>query len=83
VLAKFPVSKFLIASLMVNKVLAATVPPLGGNTNFDEGIWVLAGMAPIGAGLHEPPMACVPSVRGRLTVLQKLMKLLVDVNEAT
>lgn len=72
-----------MAIRMVKKVLAATVPPLGGKTNFDEGILVLAGMAPIGAGLHEPSTTCAPLVKGRLTVLQKLMKLLVDVNEAT
>lgn len=38
-------------------------------------------MAPIGAGLHEPPASCFPFVSGRPTSRQKLMKLLVEVRE--
>ena len=41
-------------------------------------------MTPIGAGLQEPVVICWPFVIGRLgTVAQKLMKLFVDVSEAT
>jgi len=40
-------------------------------------------MAPIGAGLHEPVVICLPFVIGKLgRVKQKLMKLLVDVSDA-
>jgi hypothetical protein len=53
-----------MAIRMVKKVLAATVPR---KTNFDEGILLLAGMAPIGAGLHEPSTTCAPLVKGRLS----------------
>ena len=67
----------------VKLVFAATVPVFFGKRNFEDGIAALDGMEPIGAGLHEPPVTWAPFVRGRLTVLQKLMKLLVDVSDAT
>lgn len=60
-----------------------TVAPLGGNTNFEEGMAPVAGMDPMGAGLQDPVRICSPLVRGWSTVRQKLMKLLVEVNEAT
>lgn len=63
--------------------LTGTVPPLAGNTNFEDGIFDLDGMTPMGAGLQEPSTICCPFVNGKLIVLQKLMKLLVDVNDAT
>jgi hypothetical protein len=48
------------------------------------GIFEVEGMAPMGAGLQEPPLICSPSVIGRLdNVAQKLMKLLVEVKEGT
>ena len=73
-----------MAILIVNAVLAAIVPPFLGLVNFAEGIWSVVGMAPMGAGLQEPVVICFPLVMGRLgTVKQKLMKLLVDVKEAT
>lgn len=73
-----------MAILIVNAVLAWTVPKLAGNWNLDEGMLVVAAMTPIGAGLHEPVFTCRPFVMGRLgTVKQKLMKLLVEVREAT
>ena len=41
-------------------------------------------MTPIGAGLHEPSLICSPFVIFRFgTVAQKLMKLFVDVADAT
>ena len=47
-------------------------------------MFVCAAMMPIGAGLHEPVLICWPFVIGRLgTVAQKLMKLFVEVSEAT
>jgi hypothetical protein len=42
------------------------------------------GIIPMGAGLHEPVSICFPFVIGRLgTVRQKLIKLFVDVKDAT
>jgi hypothetical protein len=40
-------------------------------------------MAPIGAGLQEPPFNCWPFVIGSGTVRQKLMKLLLEVRDGT
>jgi hypothetical protein len=37
----------------------------------------------MGAGLQEPPAICNPLVMGCFVVAQKLMKLFLDVNEAT
>ena len=49
-----------------------------------DGMFVVAAMMPIGAGLHEPFLTCWPFVRGNCgTVAQKLMKLLEDVKEGT
>lgn len=79
-----PVSRFLIAMEIVKALLAGTVPKLGGNVNFDEGMRSTLGMTPMGAGLHDPLVICWPLVMGRLgTVKQKLMKLFVDVRDAT
>lgn len=42
------------------------------------------GMAPMGAGLQEPVVICLPLVMGKLgTVRQKLIKLLLDVKDFT
>lgn len=69
---------------MVKAVLAAMVSRFLGLVNFDEGMFVVAAMIPMGAGLHEPVFTCRPLVMGRLgTVAQKLMKLLEEVSEAT
>lgn len=74
----------LMAMLIVNAVLAGMVSPFLGLVNFEEGISSVVGIAPMGAGLQEPVVICFPLVMGRLgTVKQKLMKLFVDVNEAT
>lgn len=73
-----------MAMLIVNSVLAATEPPFAGKVNLAEGMLELAGMIPIGAGLHEPVVICCPLVMGRgAAVRQKLIKLFVDVIEAT
>ena len=37
----------------------------------------------MGAGLHEPVVICFPFVIGELEVKQKLIKLLLDVRDAT
>ena len=69
---------------MVKSVFALMVPKFLGKMNFDDGIFVVAAIIPIGAGLHEPVFICRPFVIGRLgTVAQKLMKLLEDVRDAT
>ena len=45
---------------------------------------VVEGMAPIGTGLHEPVLSCWPLVMGSWgSVAHQLIKLLVDVSEAT
>lgn len=73
-----------MAMLMLNAVLAAMVSPFFGFVNLADGILAEDGMDPIGAGLHEPVAICFPFVIGRLeTVRQKLMKLFVDVSDAT
>ena len=75
---------FLIAIWIVKVCPALIVPKFGGNMNFEEGILSLDGITPIGAGLQEPVAICFPLVIGRLgTVRQKLMKLFVEVKEAT
>lgn len=69
---------------MVNAWFSPIVAPFVGKTNFDEGMLVVAAMIPIGAGLQEPVVICLPFVIGRLgTVKQKLMKLLLEVSDAT
>ena len=70
---------------IVNGVFSMSeVSPFLGKVNLAEGILVLAGITPMGAGLQEPVAICFPLVMGRLgTVKQKLIKLFVDVREAT
>ena len=81
---KWPVSRLRIATEMVKSWFAAIVWPFLGKTNLEEGMLDEAAMTPIGAGLHEPVVICLPFVIGRLaTVAQKLMKLFVDVADAT
>jgi hypothetical protein len=72
-----------MAMLMVNAVLAAMVSPFLGFVNFEDGILAEDGIEPIGAGLHEPAAICFPFVICWLVVRQKLMKLFVDVSDAT
>jgi len=68
---------------MVKAVCALIVSPFLGVWNLAEGMLTTEGMAPIGAGLHEPVVICLPFVIGKLgRVKQKLMKLLVDVSDA-
>lgn len=70
--------------VIVKAVLALTMPKLGGKSNLEEGMFAVEGMIPMGAGLQEPVVICLPFVMGRLgTVAQKLMKLLLEVSEAT
>jgi hypothetical protein len=70
--------------VIVNGVLAAIVSPFAGLVNLDEGILSTEGIKPIGAGLHEPVVICLPSVMGVPgAVRQKLIKLFVEVNDAT
>jgi len=61
---------------MVNGVSGWTLPPLGGNLNFTEGILSILGISPIGVGLHEPVSTCLPFVMVLPT--QKPMKLLLE-----
>ena len=61
---------------MVNGVSGWTLPPLGGNWNFTEGMLSILGMSPIGVGLHEPVSTCLPFVMVLPT--QKPMKLLLE-----
>ena len=73
-----------MAKLMVKGVLALMVSPFLGFVNFADGILAEDGIDPIGAGLHEPAAICFPFVIFWLgTVRQKLMKLFVDVSDAT
>jgi hypothetical protein len=69
--------------LIVKAVLVFTAPKFWGEENLEEGILEVEGMAPMGAGLHEPVFTCCPLVMGRLAVKQKLIKLFVEVREAT
>lgn len=67
---------------MVNALFALMVPKFLGKVNLDDGMLSVLGMAPMGAGLHEPVVICLPLVIGRFgTVRQKLMKLLLEVRE--
>ena len=55
-----------------------------GETNLTEGMLSVEGIDPIGAGLHEPVLICLPLVMGRFgTVKQKLMKLFLEVSDGT
>ena len=75
---------FLICISTVNAVLAFRVPKFWGKENLDEGMLSTEGMAPMGAGLQEPVVICLPLVMGKLgTVRQKLIKLLLDVKDFT
>ena len=83
-LVKNPVCMFLIAIEIVNVVFDLIVAKFWGLVNFADGMLSTEGMTPIGAGLHDPVVICFPLVMGKLgTVRQKLMKLLLDVNEGT
>ena len=72
----------LSANLIVKAVLAFRVSRFLGDTYLQEGMFVELAIRPIGIGLHEPVLTCWPLVIGLPVVAQKLMKLLVDVNEA-
>lgn len=49
-----------------------------------EGILALEGIKPMGAGLHDPFVICLPLVSWKLGLSrQKLIKLFVDVSDAT
>jgi hypothetical protein len=74
---------FWIAMVMVNAVLAAMSCMFVGLVNLQEGIAVVAGICPIGAGLQDPPLTCRPLVRVCPVVAQKLIKLFDDVKDAT
>jgi hypothetical protein len=55
-----------------------------GKTNLAEGILAVEGIKPMGAGLHDPFVICLPLVIWKLgSVRQKLIKLLVDVSDGT
>lgn len=50
--------------MIVNAVLVLTAPKLSGKENLDEGILSTVGIRPMGAGLHEPLVICLPLVIG-------------------
>ena len=54
-----------------------------GKVNLQDGMAVVAGIWPIGAGLQEPVLICSPLVMGCFVVAQKLIKLFEEVKEAT
>lgn len=68
---------------MVKALFAWIVSKFLGNVNLDDGMLSEEGMTPMGAGLQEPPAICWPLVIANFVVAQKLMKLLVDVFDAT
>lgn len=80
-----PVSNLDTAIVMVKGSFSTKESsPLGGKTNLADGMLSTDGMTPMGAGLQDPVWICFPFVIGRFgTVRQKLMKLFVDVSEAT
>ena len=69
--------------VMVNAWLAAMSCKFLGLVNLLEGIAVVAGICPIGAGLQDPPLTWAPLVMVCPVVAQKLMKLFDDVKDAT
>lgn len=80
---KKPVCKFEMAMTTVNAVFAAMVSMFLGFWNLADGIKVFAGIWPMIAGLQDPVLICRPLVIGWFVVRQKLMKLLLDVIDAT
>ena len=73
-----------MAMVMVKAWLEDIVSPFFGLVNFEDGMLPEDGMRPIGAGLHEPAAICCPFVRATPgAVRQKLMKLFVEVLDAT
>ena len=76
-------AKLLTVIVIVNAVFSSIeASPFVGKVNLAEGMLLLEGISPTGAGLQEPVVICL--VMGRLgTVKQKLMKLFDDVREAT
>lgn len=69
--------------VMVNAWLAGRSCMFLGLVNLQEGIAVVAGIDPIGAGLQDPPLTWAPLVIVCLVLAQKLMKLFDDVKDAT
>ena len=69
--------------VMVNAVLAAMFCMFVGLVNLLEGIAVVAGICPIGAGLQDPPLTWRPLVMVCPVVAQKLIKLFEDVKDGT
>lgn len=53
-----PVSILLIAIVSVKAWLAGIVPKFVGNVNFEDGIFVVAAITPMGAGLQDPVLIC-------------------------
>ena len=82
-MTKLPVSRLLMAMEMVKAWFALIVSVFFGNVNLEDGMFDVDAMTPIGAGLQEPVVICWPFVMGLLTVKQKLMKLFLDVKDAT
>jgi hypothetical protein len=83
-LTKLPESKLLTANVILNVAFALRTPLFVGNTNLAEGMLSVDGMRPIGAGLHDPVLICLPLVIGTPgAVRQKLMKLFVEVSDGT
>jgi hypothetical protein len=72
------------ASVIWNVAFDGITARLTGVTNLLLGMLDEAGIAPIGAELQEPFLSCCPLVFGRLgSVAHQLMKLLVEISEAT
>lgn len=69
----------LTAITMLKVVFAATSDPTVGDTNLAAGILSVLGMSPMGVGLQEPEVICLPSVI--VFPMQVLMKLLLEVIE--
>ena len=57
-LVKKPVSRCLTAITTSKVVFALTVSKFLGVTNFEEGMFVVGAITPIGAVLHEPVLIC-------------------------
>jgi hypothetical protein len=73
----------LMAMIIVNAVSAAMLSKFFGNSNLLEGMLSTLGILPIGVGLQDPVVICLPPVRGRSNLAQSLMKLLFDVADGT
>lgn len=62
-----------LVNLQEGMLACATMVPLRRMTTSEQGSQEIKGVTHMMVGLQDPPMTCLPSVRGRFVVSQKLL----------